>query len=72
MKGLVAIAAILLVGCADAAQPSYELGSGDANYDALNAATRMCEAEGGRVKLKSDGYDNRRLSSFVCVGGKAK
>ncbi len=71
------VAVILLVvgglaACASVGgASSYELGSGDANYDAINAATRTCEAEGGHVTLKG-GYDNRKLSSFLCVGGKAK
>lgn len=72
MKGPLLIAALVLVGCADAGLPSYELGNGDANYDALNAATKTCEAEGGQVKSKSGGYDGRQLSSYLCVGGKAK
>ena len=58
-----------LAACATA--PSYELGSGDANYDALNAATKTCQAEGGTVKLQT-GYDGRQLASYLCVGGKAK
>jgi hypothetical protein len=70
MNGLVVIAMLALSGCAAVSAPSYELGSGDANYDALNAATKTCEAEGGAVKLKG-GYDNRQLSSYLCVGGKA-
>ncbi len=71
MNGLVAMAMVALTGCASIVAPSYELGEGDANYDALNAATKTCEAEGGTVKLKS-GYDYRQLSSYLCVGGKAK
>ena len=71
MNGLVAMAVVALTGCANIAAPSYELGAGDANYDALNAATKTCEAEGGAVKLKSGGYDSRQLSSYLCVGGKA-
>ena len=70
MNGLVAMAMVGLTGCANIAATTYELGSGDANYDALNAATKTCEAVGGAVKLKS-GYDNRQLSSYLCVGGKA-
>ena len=71
MKAFLAFMAIAAAGCADIGGPSYELGSGDANYDALNAATRTCEAEGGRVKLQG-GFDSRQLSSYLCVGGKAK
>jgi hypothetical protein len=70
VNALVAVAVVTLTGCAAIAAPSYELGSGDANYDALNAATKTCEAEGGAVKLRG-GYDNRQLSSYLCVGGKA-
>ncbi len=70
MNGLVAMAMVALTGCASITATSYELGEGDANYDALNAATKTCEADGGSVKLKS-GYDDRRLSSYLCVGGKA-
>ena len=71
MNAFLALAAVALAGCADFGATSYDLGEGDANYDALNAATRTCEAEGGAVRLKS-GYDERRLSSYLCVGGKAK
>jgi hypothetical protein len=71
VNGLVVMAMVALTGCATLGAPSYELGDGDANYDALNAATKTCEAEGGVVKLKSGGYDNRQLSSYLCVGGKA-
>ena len=60
-----------MAGCADVTTPSYELGTGDANYDALNAATKTCQEQGGVVKLKS-GYDGRMLDSYMCVGGKAK
>ena len=70
MNALIGIAALMLVGCAGA--PSYELGVGDANYDALSTATKTCEAEGGHVTAKGGGYDSRQLSSYVCVGGKAK
>jgi hypothetical protein len=71
MNGLVAMAMVALTGCTSVVAGSYELGEGDANYDALNAATKTCEAEGGTVKLRS-GYDYRQLSSYLCVGGKAK
>ena len=71
MNAVFALAAIALAGCAGLGAPSYELGTGDANYDALNTATKTCEADGGQVKLRS-GYDNRRLDSYLCVGGKAK
>ncbi len=71
MKTMLAMAAATLAGCADLGAPSYELGGGDANYDALNTATGTCEADGGHVKLRS-GYDGRRLDSYLCVGGKAK
>lgn len=71
MKALIAIAVLALAGCADMSGPSYELGNGDANYDALTAATKACEAEGGQVKLRS-GYDSRLLSNYLCIGGKAK
>ncbi len=71
MNAVIAVAALALTGCAGLGGPSYELGDGDANYDALNMATKTCESEGGQVKLKG-GYDNRQLSSYLCVGGKAK
>ncbi len=60
---------LALTGCADLATTSYELGSGDANYDALNRATKDCETAGGHVTLKS-GYDTRQLDNYVCVGAK--
>ncbi len=61
---------LALAGCANIASTSYELGSGDANYDALNRATKECETAGGHVSLKGGGYDARQLDSYVCVGAK--
>ena len=68
---VIVFAALALAGCAGLGGPSYELGTGDANYDALNKATKTCEADRGQVNLRS-GYDSRQLSSYLCVGGKAK
>ena len=64
-----AVTTLALAGCADLTNTSYELGSGDANYDALTRATKACEADGGRVTLKG-GYDTRQLDNYLCVGAK--
>jgi hypothetical protein len=58
------VAALALSACA-----SYGLDPGDANYDALKAATEQCQAKGGHIQLRS-GYDGRRLDSYECkIGG---
>ncbi len=44
---------------------------GPASYDALAAATKACRDEGGELKLRS-GYDGQELSSYDCVGGRAR
>ena len=60
-----------LAGCGSLSQAPYDLGSGDANYDALKAATQSCQAQGGEVRLRS-GYDGRQMSSYQCVIGKPR
>jgi hypothetical protein len=64
------VLALTLGGCA-AAQASYGLDYGDANYDALKAATGACVAKGGVIQLKG-GYDGRRLESYVCRIGQTR
>ena len=64
------LAASLALSACAAGDRSYGLDDGDANYDALKAATENCEARGGKIELKA-GYDSRRLASFVCKIGKA-
>jgi hypothetical protein len=63
--------ALALCGCASAPAGSDALGHGDANYDALKAATQACQAQGGQLQLKS-GYDDRDLASYECKSGKAR
>ena len=63
--------AAALAGCASLGQTSYDLGTGDANYDALKSATQACGAQSGTVHLKS-GYDGRDLAGYECVLGKAR
>jgi len=58
---------LTLSACAVSGQ-SYGLDYGDANYDALKAATDKCKAQGGAIQLKS-GYDGRRLENYVCKIG---
>jgi len=65
------LAAVALAGCGGLSQAPYDLGSGDANYDALKAATQSCQAQGGEVRLRS-GYDGRQMSSYQCVIGKPR
>ena len=57
--------------CASLNNPSYVLGPGDANYDALKAATDLCTAKGGVVRPRPN-YDSRLLSGYVCAIGKAR
>ncbi len=61
---------LALAGCGALMKGDYDLPTGDANYDALKAATEACEAKGGHVRLKS-GYDSRELSNYQCKMGKA-
>jgi hypothetical protein len=65
---LALIGSLWLAGCAG---DSYTLGQGDANYDAIAAATKECQAKGGEIRLKP-GYDNRELSSYECRIGQAR
>lgn len=66
-----AVVGAALAGCGSLAQAPFDLGSGDANYDALKAATQTCQAQGGQVRLK-DGFDGRQMSSYQCVVGKPR
>jgi hypothetical protein len=63
---VIAALAVTLCACA-----SYELPQGDANYDAIKAASDECQAKGGKIELRS-GYDGRQLSSYQCKIGGAK
>ena len=65
------VLALALAGCGGLGQGSYELGSGDANYDALKTATLACQAQGGAIRRRN-GYDGRDLSGYECAGGKAR
>jgi hypothetical protein len=62
---------LALCGCAGLSDRSYGLGDGDANYDALKAATEKCAADGGVVRPRQ-GFDGRYLSNYECVIGKAR
>jgi hypothetical protein len=69
----VVLAAVALVGLA-ACSSSGDTGaawyqSGDANYDALKAATDACKAKGGQFQLK-DGGDPTHLTDYECKGAK--
>ncbi len=71
MKPGAAVAAlsVFLGACGSVGHGSYGLDPGDANYDALKAATDKCAAEDGHLKLKS-GFDGRELSNYACkIGG---
>ncbi len=68
MRAAVLALALGLAACG-ALKGNYDLPPGDANYDALKAATEECKAKGGEVSLKS-GYDERELSNYQCkIGG---
>ena len=72
MRAPLAISSLAMALCACAAsQGSYGLGQGDANYDAIKAATQACQAQGGQIHLKN-GYDGRELGNYECKIGKAR
>jgi hypothetical protein len=73
MRRAILAFAALVAGCASgsATGGSYGLAPGDANYDALKAATDKCHADGGELKLK-ESYDQHDLSSYECKIGGAK
>jgi hypothetical protein len=56
------IAAAALIGCAG-------VGQGAASYDTLAAAAKDCKDRGGELQLRQ-GYDERELSSYDCVGAR--
>ena len=64
------LAAALLAACASAPVGADPLPHGDANYDALKAATQTCEAQGGKLSLRN-GYDGRDLANYDCKSVKA-
>ncbi|MEO7026482.1 MAG: hypothetical protein ABI056_02915 [Caulobacteraceae bacterium] len=66
IRPLAAIICLAAGGCA-----SHGVGGGPADYDSLKAATEECQAEHGRLVLRS-GYDGRQLSSYECKIGGAK
>ncbi|HEY5107783.1 MAG TPA: hypothetical protein VII73_13605 [Caulobacteraceae bacterium] len=61
------IAAVWLCGCSG----SYGLGDGDANYDAVKAASAQCKAQGGEIRLSPE-RDGRDLSDYQCKIGKGR
>ncbi len=65
------VAAISLGGCGSVSADSYGLGHGDANYDALKAASERCAASGGAIRVRK-GADTRDLANYDCVIGKAR
>ena len=67
---LLSALSLTLSACASGS-PSYGLDYGDANYDALKAATDKCKAQGGVIQLKS-GYDGRHLENYVCKIGQTQ
>jgi hypothetical protein len=60
-----------LFGCGALTDRSYALDRGDANYDALKAASATCAARGGVIRLRKD-YDGRDLSDYDCLIGKTR
>jgi ABC-type glycerol-3-phosphate transport system substrate-binding protein len=66
VRTVVALAglAFALSACA-----SYGAPDGDANYDAMKAATDQCQAKGGHLQLKAE-HDGRTVSDYECkIGG---
>jgi hypothetical protein len=57
--------AFILCACA-----SYGAPDGDANYDAIKAATDQCQAKGGHLQLKAE-HDGRAVSDYDCKTGGA-
>ena len=72
MRRLAWLPAALLCACASTVNGSgYDLAPGVATFEALNAASEKCHADGGEVVLK-DSYDKRELSNYQCRIGRAK
>ena len=69
MKRAAAVCAVgvCLLGCSG----SYGLEAGDANYDAVKAASAQCKARGGEIRLTAD-RDGRDLSDYQCKIGKGR
>jgi hypothetical protein len=66
MRSLIALAGVGLALCACT---SYGAPDGDANYDAMKAATDACQARGGHLQLKAE-HDGRAVSDYDCkIGG---
>ncbi len=61
------VAAAWLCGCSG----SYGLDAGDANYDAVKAASVQCKAQGGQIRLSPE-RDGRDLSDYQCKIGKRR
>jgi hypothetical protein len=66
MRSVIVLAGLSI---AVSACSSYGAPDGDANYDAIKAATDQCEAKGGRLQLKPE-HDGRTVSDYQCkIGG---
>jgi len=72
MARLAILGAMAVSGCGGLADSSYGFEPGDANYDALKAATATCQAKGGVIRLRGGGVEGRSLSDYECVIGKAR
>jgi hypothetical protein len=68
---LIGAALTALAGCAGGgAEGNPWYSQGDANYDALRAASDSCKAKGGDFQLKPDG-DPTHLGDYACNPKKA-
>jgi len=66
VRTVIAVAGLAIALCACA---SYGAPDGDANYDAIKAATDQCQAKGGHLQLKAE-HDGRTVSDYECkIGG---
>jgi hypothetical protein len=55
-----------LAACSSGSEGNAWYQLGDANYDALKAASDACVAKGGKFQLKSDG-DPTHLGDYQCL-----
>jgi hypothetical protein len=65
MRSVIPLAGLAFALCACA---SYGAPDGDANYDAMKAATDACQAKGGHLQLKAE-HDGTTVSDYDCKTG---
>jgi uncharacterized lipoprotein YmbA len=71
MRRTLVIVAVLaaLAGCASGPEGNTYYQQGDANYDALKAASDACTDKGGKFQLKQGG-EPTHLGDYACLPAK--